>query len=156
MSTPTKLADVGKSIREQIVDAIVALLAIDGLQVHRERTRPIEDDALPAVLLYFEDEDPAPIGSERRAPHVERALQVIVECRAAAIGGKSPDGALDPLLVWTSSQLLGNETIGGLANGVAEGRTVWSSKESSIALASATSNYTIRYRTSRLDPTSRT
>ncbi len=150
------LDQIQKSIREQIVDAIVALLAIDGVEVHRERTRPIEDEKLPALLLYFEDEEPAPIGSDRRAPFVERALQVIVEARAEVIGGQSPDQALDPLLSWTAQRLLQNETIGGLANGVTEGRTSWSSKESGTTLASATSIYTIRYRTSRLDPTSRT
>lgn len=156
MTTPTSIDQIQKSIREQLVDAVVALLQIQGVTVHRERTRPIEDETLPAILLYFEDEDPAPLGSERRAPLVERSLQVVVECRAEAIGGKSPDQTLDPLLVWTAQQLLQNETIGGLANGVAEGRTSWSSKESGTTLASSTSLYTIRYRTSRLDPTSRT
>ena len=148
------------SIREQIIVAIVALLEADGapvgLAVHRERTRPIDNDKLPALVIYCEDEEPTATDKQTfRSPLVERSLHVIVEARAQVIGSSSPDQTLDPLLVWTSSQILQNETIGGLAIGAIEGRTNWISKEADVVVAAAIANYHIRYRTSRLDPTSK-
>ena len=148
------------SIREQIVSAIGQLLqadgAPDGLTVHRERTRPIESDALPALLVYCEDDDPTTTDKQTfRSPLVERSLHVIVEARARVTGSLSPDEALDPLLVWTATQILQNETIGGLAIGAIEGRTSWITKEADVVVAAAIANYHIRYRTARTDPTSR-
>ena len=151
----------GVSIREQIVSALVALLeaegAPDGLAVHRERTRPIETDALPALLVYCEDDEPTATDRQTfRSPLVERSLHVIVEARARVTSPLSPDQALDPILVWTATQIMQNETMGGLAIGAVEGKTTWISKEADVVLAAAIANYHIRYRTSRLDPTSRT
>ena len=148
------------SIREQIVDGIVALLEASGspagLTVHRERTRPIEDDSLPALVVYCEDEEPKSTDKQTfRSPLVERSLRLIVEARARATGGLAPDQALDPLLVWTAQQILQNETIGGLAIGATEGKTSWITKEADVVVAAAIANYHIRYRTARTDPTSR-
>jgi len=148
------------SIREQIVSTIVGLLqadgAPDGLAVHRERTRPIEADSLPAIVVYCEDDDPKTTDAQTfRSPLVERSLHVIVEARAKVTGGSSPDETLDPLLVWTTQQIMQNETIGGLAIGAIEGKTNWISKEADVVIAAAIANYHIRYRTARTDPTSR-
>ena len=148
------------SIREQIVDRIVALLeasgAPAGLAIHRERSRPIEDDSLPALVVYCEDEEPKSTDKQTfRSPLVERSLRLIVEARARATGGLAPDQALDPLLVWTAQQILQNETIGGLAIGATEGKTNWITKEADVVVAAAIANYHIRYRTARTDPTSR-
>ena len=78
------------TIREQIIVAVVAILSGDaadppapqipaGLVVHRERTRPIETDALPAILIYFEDDEPVPIASKVGAPLTLRAMDIGVE-----------------------------------------------------------------------------
>jgi len=151
----------GVSIREQIISALAALLeaegAPEGLTVHRERTRPIEADALPALLVYSEDDEPATTDRQTfRSPLVERSLHVIVEARARVTSPLSLDQALDPLLVWAAQQIMQNETMGGLAIGAIEGKANWISKEADVVLAAAVANYHIRYRTSRLDPTSRT
>ena len=151
---------MNSSIREQIVSGVVELLqadgAPDGLQVHRERTRPIESESLPALVVYCEDEEPTTTDRQTfRSPFVERSLHVIVEARAKVIGSSSPDQTLDPLLVWTSTQIMQNETIGGLAIGAIEGKTNWLSKEADVVIAAAIANYHIRYRTARTDPTSR-
>jgi len=148
------------SIREQIVDGLVDLLQVDGapegLTVHRERTRPIENDSLPALLVYCEDDEPHATDKQTfRAPLVERSLHVVVEVRAKVTGDLSLDKALDPLLVWTATRIMQNETIGGLAIGAIEGKTNWISKEADVVLAAAIANYHIRYRTARTDPTSR-
>jgi hypothetical protein len=151
---------IATSIREQLLEAIEEAFDADGgptgLTVHRERTRPIETDSLPAILFYAEDEDPRPLGGEMyRAPQVERQLSIAVQCRAQGSVEASPDEVLDPVLVWALQQMFLDETFGGLANGVEEGRTVWSSREGDVPVAAATIHLTVKYRTSRLDPTSK-
>ena len=150
------------SIREQIMVALVAALSAggsgspSGLTVHRERTRPIEIDSLPAIMVYADDDVPKPLaGQTYKAPLTERQLSVALECRAQGSTSVSPDEALDPVLVWAAQTVLANEQFGGLANGVEEGRTVWASREGNVPVASAKWSITIRYRTSRLDPTSK-
>jgi len=155
------------SIREQIIVAIVGLLGgtnkPTGLTIHRERTRPIQDDELPAILVYTEDDEPKPLsGQQYRAPLVERQLVVYLEHRAAGSLSTPPDAALDPLIVWSTRTMVGNEkfvTTGfpdGLATGVHEGKTAWMSREGDKALAAASTQWVVKYRTSRLDPTLRT
>jgi hypothetical protein len=153
---------VPASIREQIMTALVAALSAGGagspagLTVHRERTRPIEIDSLPAIMVYADDEVPKPLaGQTYKAPLTERQLSVGLECRAAGSSGVSPDEALDPVLVWAAAAVRADETFGGVTNGVEEGRTVWASKEGTTPVAAAKWSITIRYRTSRLDPTSK-
>ncbi len=160
------------SIREQVVLAVLAALEAStapcpglsgaavsqpvGLTVHRERTRPIEIDSLPAILVYSDDDVPKPLGEEKyRAPLTERQLTVALECRAQGSASVPPDAALDPITVWAALAIFADETLGGLANGVEEGRTVWKSQEGDVPIASAKWSITVKFRTSRLDPTSR-
>jgi len=149
------------SIREQIIVALVAALNVStgkpaGLTVHRERTRPIEIDSLPAILVYADDDVPKPLSQQTyAAPLTERQLSLAIECRAAGSSGVSVDETLDPVLVWAAAAVRADEKFGGLANGVEEGRTVWSSRETDTPVAAAKWSITIRYRTSRLDPTSK-
>lgn len=155
------------SIREQILSAIVANLAGSGapagVTIHRMRTRPIEDDQLPAIMVYSEDDEPKPLGGQVfQAPLVERQLVIYLEYRAAGSQSISPDEALDPLIVWGTQTMVANEkfvTTGypdGLGMGVVEGKTAWMSKEGDKILAAASTQWIVKYRTSRLDPTSRT
>lgn len=156
------------SIRERIILAIVALLGADGgpsgLTVHRERTRPIENDELPAILIYCDDDAPETLGKiQYQAPLVTRNLILHVECRALGSTTVPPDAALDPLLVWVTQQLTKNEKFPtsddppvDLGNGVEEGKTTWLSKEGDQMYAAASMEWTVKYRTSRLDPTLRT
>jgi hypothetical protein len=158
------------SIREQTILAAVAALSVttitkpdrtvvpmpSGLTVHRERTRPIEIDSLPAIMLYSEDDPPQPLGGQTyRAPLTEHQLAVALELRAQGSPSVPPDAALDPLYVWAILALMADVTFGGLASEVVEGRTVWSSREGDVPVASAKLSVTIKYRTSRLDPTSK-
>lgn len=139
-----------------LVAALGAGGAPAGLTVHRERTRPIEIDSLPAIMVYADDDAPKPLAQQvYAAPLTERQLTLALECRAQGSSGVSPDEALDPVLVWAAKTALANERFGGLASGVEEGRTVWASREGDVPVASAKLSFTIRYRTSRLDPTSK-
>lgn len=155
------------SIRELILSAIVANLAATGVPagvtVHRMRTRPIEDDQLPAILVYSEDDEPIPLaGQTFQAPLVQRQLVIYIEYRAAGSTTVSPDEALDPLIVWGSQTMVANEKFvtnsfpEGLGMGVVEGKTAWMSKEGDKIIAAASTQWIVKYRTSRLDPTSRT
>jgi hypothetical protein len=157
------------TIREQIIETVVAALAAaeaggknppakpGGLTVHRERTRPLDQDELPAIVVKEAKEGkPRPVGSTYKAPYVEREMFVALEFRAAGSSGVSPDQALDPLIAWGLYQVFGDESFGGIANGVEELETDWHSKEGDAALAAATTHLAIKYRTSRIDPSSRT
>jgi hypothetical protein len=151
---------VADSFREQIMTALAAALAVGGgpagLTVHRERTRAIEIDSLPAIMIYAEDDQPKPLAAQNyRAPTTERQLSIGLQCRAEGSSTSSVDQVLDPIIVWANQQIFLDETFGGLANGVEEDRTVWMSKEGDKPIAAATVHFTIKYRTSRLDPTSK-
>lgn len=141
--------------------ALVAALntaagSISGLTIHRERTRPIEVDSLPAIMIYADDDVPKTLAAQvYDAPLTERQFSLSLECRAAGTDAVSVDATLDPILVLAAQTVLANERFGGLASGVEEGRTVWSSKENDSKVAAAKLSFTIRYRTSRLDPTSK-
>lgn len=149
------------SIREQIIVAIVAILGAGGkpagLIVHRNRTRTIESDTLPAILVYAQDDEPKSWANQQYgAPLVERQLAVFLEYRALGALTVPIDETLDPLIVWGTRQMVANEKFGGLGNGVVEGKTLWLSKEGDQVLAAASQLWTVKYRTSRLDPTLRT
>jgi hypothetical protein len=149
------------TIREQIVERVVAAIAGGsppvGLTVHRERTRPIELDDLPAVVVKDAKESkPRPIQSNYKAPFVEREISIVLEFRAKGSSGVSPDQAIDPLYAYAMVQIFKDESFGGLANGVEEGETEWRAKEGDTLLAASTTHLSIKYRTSRIDPSSRT
>jgi hypothetical protein len=57
--------------------------------------------------------------------------------------------------VWATKQIVANEQFGGLANGVEEQRTQWFSREGEVPIAAAALHFTVRYRTARADPTSK-
>jgi hypothetical protein len=148
------------SIRKQILDAVIVALEASGgppgLHVHRERHRPIETDQLDAILVYAEDDAPKPLaGVTYQAPLTERQLNLVLEYRANVPAGQTDDEALDPLIVWGQTQILENEKFGGLASGVDEGRTVWLSREAETTVAAAAGHFTVKYRTARADPTSK-
>lgn len=148
------------SIRKQIMDAVIVALTASGgppgLNVHRERRRPIETDQLNAILVYAEDDAPKPLaGVTYQAPLTERQLNLVLEYRANVPAGQTDDEALDPLIVWGQQQILENEKFGGLASGVDEGRTVWLSREAETTVAAAAGHFTVKYRTARADPTSK-
>lgn len=125
-----------------------------GLSVHRELTRPLTDDQLPAIAVYTEDDAPVPIlGQRYGSPILERQLIVSIEYRALGTLDISPDTELDPVIVWGTVQIVANERFNGLASGVTEGKTTWLSKEADQRYSAASQQWTIHYRTSRQDPT---
>lgn len=149
------------SIREQIAAARIASLqavgAPAGLNVFDERPRPIEQDKMPAILVFFEDEEPlaAAAGEKQKfaAPLVLRKLSLVLEMRAIPAPDQTVHAAIDPLYVWAVHSAAADEKFGGLAMGWVEGPMKWMSKEADVVYAGAALHETIYYRTSRLDPT---
>lgn len=145
------------SIREQIAGAVIAAAsgpgAPAGLNVHRERTRPLESDQLPAILFYFEDDEPEPLAKQKfRAPLSERCLNMVAEIRVVPTADQAPDEAIDDLYVWLIQALGADESFGGLAMGITEGPVKWFSKEADVIFAGAAVHLSVHYRTKRLDP----
>jgi len=148
------------TIREQIADAVIAGFsgtgAPIGLTVHRERTRPVEQDQLPAVLVYFEDDTPETLDKQKfKAPLTERCLNLVAEIRAMPTTDQAPDEAIDAVYIWLMQTIAADESFGGLAMGVTEGPVKWFSKEADMIYAGAAVHLSVHYRTKRLDPTVR-
>lgn len=137
------------SVRERIVDAVVAALNAPGkpagLTVHRSRTRPIDKDRLPAMVVYLATED---VG-DHAAIAVMRTLRIRVECR---VTGDPPDTVLDEHVTWAVKALKADEKLGGLAVRINEVRTVWDAAERDKVYAAAATEFEIEYATAYNDP----
>lgn len=155
------------TIRETLVGKAVGYLSAptaggknppdkpERLTVHCERFRPLEQETLPAILLYFEDDKPDTINSKYVAPLVKRYLTLAMVQRAQGSQDVSPDRAIEPLYLWGIYRLFENERFDGFVNRIEEGRTEWRAREGDIPIAQATTHLVIEYRTSRIDPSSR-
>jgi len=110
-----------KSRQLQIMEAVVALLGASGkptgLTVHMDRSTPIWQDSLPAVVVY-----PAasPQGVEETVEHVRipstrvrRTLNFRTELRVSVAEGVAPITAVDPLYLWVVTQLAPVNSVAG-------------------------------------------
>lgn len=140
------------SIREQIVSAVVALLdgagKPTGLRVHRLRTLPIDQDQLPACVVYLVTEETTRKGG-RWGPRYRHALRIRVECREE---GNPPDAQLDPLAAWVVRTLVGNQTLGGLAQSVELVEAQWDAERSNKVYGGVGLDLVITYDTTAADP----
>lgn len=141
------------SIREAIIQEIQA--AIDapekpaGLNVHRARTRPIHQDALPAAVPYLAGEDIDEEASTKDGM-VVRSLEIRVEIR---VQNEVPDAALDPLVTWVVQQVLADSSLGGRTLGVYETGTSWAAEELNAPFGAAAVGFLVEYMTAEADPT---
>ena len=169
MNTPSQLSDIPSSIREQIVAAAVSALALTGLTIVRDRLHPVEQDSLPVIGVFSEDAPPKGIGEQYRSDLEERELLLHFEARAVATVPDDDGGAaieiattmaLDPLLTWINYALRHDARFTGpvdgrLVNDIFEKETSPYSREADKPIASVSRTFTVKYRTSRLDPTSK-
>ena len=117
-----------------------------GLTVHRMRHRPIGQDALPALVLWFDNEP----REEEATDQVERTLRFWTECRVKH-AGVSGDEALDPLLVWSEVALMDDPTLGGRCQLHARD-TVWDLEARADPLAAAAIQWDAIYPTNYKNP----
>lgn len=122
-----------------------------GLRVHRSRTLPLEQDELPAVVLYLLHEETTRVADGEWLPIVDRRLRVRVECRMT---GNPPDQLLDPILSWVIQTLIGEQSWGGLTDSVHEIQSEWAAESSNTVLAACAIDVEARYRTQGNDPES--
>lgn len=143
------------SIREKIIQAAVAALEAAGkpaeLTVHRNRELPIEDDNLPAMIVFYGEDDPR---SRTHDNTSERTLTLAIETRASTtVAGTPGDKVTDPYTNWMTQALMADDTLGGLATSVVEGTTLPGSKTTSKAVhAFAGTAWTIKYITATDNP----
>lgn len=156
---------MGDSVRLQVADAAKAKLEIGsvtvngtartkptGLTVHRFPNRPLSTDALPAIVLFFV-ESPKP--RYEASDTVDRVLNLVCESRAYVPAGVPPDDAVDPLINWATLALLSDESLGGLAEKIDEGPTLWEAVEEGQRHARARTVFEITFITLRNDPEAR-
>lgn len=142
------------SMREQVLLAVVAALdghgaKPEGTTVHRWRTRPVEQDELPAAVVYQVRE----ATQDRATALLDRTLRVRVEARVRAVG-ESPDQALDPLLTWIVRAMTEDPKFGGVAADTTEQETTWDAADLDRILGAAAVDFDIQYQTTRQDPES--
>jgi hypothetical protein len=145
------------TIREQIISRVVVAMTASGapanLTVLRERMYPMEKGSMPLILIYAQDDMPIPTDKmHAHSPLTHRKLVLELECRNS---GNPADAALDSVIQWVTTQMFVDEKFGDLANGVEEGPTKWNSKSGETPIASAMIQFTISYRTLRVDPSRR-
>ena len=138
------------SRREHILQALVTTL--NGLatvtpRIYRSRQEAFSRGAAPAVVLEPVGNEPEP----KRAgvttlPH---GLEVRVILLVDAV---IPDQAADPILVDIHDRFMLDVSLGGLAQNIEPGRTVWGMEADGLAVVE--SYYVVRYRTFIKDLTS--
>lgn len=140
------------SVRERIMAALEAAVngagKPAGLNVHRQRRRPIDRDKLPATVVYAIREDVRAF-STGPIRDVERRLRVRLEHRAT---GAPEDQVLDPYLVWGTKALKADETLGGLCREINEVLIEWDGEQADQVYAGAGQEFEVIYETTEADP----
>lgn len=146
---------MGDSIREQLLQsraqALDAAGKPDGVRVHRSRATPLQNDQLPALVLYIADEATERQGGEW-GPLVENQLLVTVEGRIQVPAGGIPDQLLDPLTTWATKVMVGDQTAGGFARKVERVQGRWDAKPLDKVYAAAGVHFLITYDSVGDDP----
>ena len=140
------------SIREQIVLSRVAALGAPGkpagLRVHRSKRKPIEQDKLPAIVVYQLGEETKRKGGDW-GPLYEHTFALALEVR---VKGEAPDAALDPHIVWAQKTMVGDQTAGGFAKSVEFVGAQWQEAASNQPLGAARLDFIVTYLAKASDP----
>lgn len=142
----------GFSVREQIIQAAVALVNASpptGVPAcQRTRAAPSEN-VDPGVLVCFpldEETEPQP-KTGRFGPTVTHTFTLQFVGYAT---DTIPDQALDPILVWLS-QCLGGQQFGGLAIQTTPRKKEWNYSQSNVKAAAVAVGFSIEFKTLRND-----
>jgi hypothetical protein len=136
-----------QSIREQILQAVVGLLApvasLQGAQILRSPTTGITREQSPALLIFPESDAVSPRINDR----VERQLVLRMVAVARETVGSAPEAIADALLVAAHSALFANANLGGLCLGLRELECEWDVEDADATAAAIPARYQITYRT---------
>lgn len=119
-----------------------------GLNVHRFRQTPIDNDDLPAQVIYLVQNDPT-------LSHIDQNLnlvQVAIEHRIRLAEGDIPDDEIDVLLTWSHRCIKKDETLGGLVSQIREGETTWDEEVLEAGYAAARTIWTMELFSAENDP----
>ncbi len=147
------MASIGVQIAAAFVAALNAATAGGmtrpaGLTVHRFRARPIDEDDLPAQVV-FPAEEANEVSDNLR---LLRLMKVMVQSRVEVPADSYADTALDPLYLWSVKALKADETLGGLAIQIVEGPRQWDNEIYDNALAMLSQEWTVQYLARENDP----
>ena len=143
------------SVRSQILDAILAALNGTGTPAPAERFRTtnVEMADLPRILVHPATEDIQKVSPNPRSPLMERRVVFKLDLLATFTGTTSPDQAIDPLLVWVTSQIFKDPGFGARAIETQETRLEWDAETVDSGLAKCTVEISVRYHTKTTDQT---
>jgi hypothetical protein len=152
---------MAKSRRQVIKDAAKAALlgngGPEGLKVHFEPRRPLDEDELPAIVVYSRTEEKV---EETHDGSVLRRLILRAEHRqkgrpeTPGFEEDGPDELLDPLINWATLALLSGSALAGLIQEIGEVGIEWADPvEAKVLYAGAGQDYEILYWTAREDQT---
>jgi hypothetical protein len=102
-------------VRTQIRTAAAATLtglATTGEKVFKSRMRPSEDDELPCLLVYCDDEPNIARQTAGKTPRLSRELLLVV--KGLAKNGAGLDDELDAICLEVEKAISTNLTLGGL------------------------------------------
>lgn len=140
------------SRRELILQAAKAALEAAGkpadLTIHRHRTRKIEEDALPAAVIFNGIESVT--RQTTQPPISDRELVFRVEVRGE---GEPGDQVLDPYLTWVETQLCTDAAFLALIRYIEVRQVVWDQAPAKKAKAAAAIEFSVEYRMKWGDPT---
>ncbi|CAJ0862102.1 hypothetical protein R77567_01617 [Ralstonia sp. LMG 32965] len=141
------------SIREQIIRAAEAAVnngTPAGVPICvRTAMQPSEQDQLPAMTVFPFRQTTNNKATGRWGDIVTHDLYL----RFVVYGAGDPaDGVLDPILVWLTKTLAGQQ-FGGLANDTVEHEINWQYDEGTFQVAAAAVDFRVEYQTLRADAT---
>ncbi len=149
------------SYESQIVDFVIGSSCLttssgkpSGLVVGRGTAVPVQAANHPRMDVYIGNGRAQKLNSDHPSTPMDRTVRLLIECRA--VGGTSPDLALDPLKVWAEKRLYNDETMGGLAAEILGWQTEQDTRQLDKTYALATIAVDIRYVTARGNPESQT
>ena len=139
------------TIRSQIMDATVALLNEPagrpaGLPtVERAALSPARGEpGLRRILVRGREDEARRVDHGMRGGPSDHGFELAVECVAAGGSSLPADLAVDPLIAWCIRQL-DDSTLGGLAHGIRELRTVYRYEQGDYPLCRAITTFLVRH-----------
>lgn len=144
---------LGTSRREDIITALVARLEVPpaevpkpaGLTVHRFAMLPIEEDDLPAVVVYWTACEPVEkdfISSPEENRLLLYSLTVRIEAR---VMGEPLDRKLDPLTQYIRRVIFSDPSLGGLACSAREDSIQVDAVSKAQVYAASASDFVFQY-----------
>lgn len=132
------------SIIERIEQHFVELLGDaekpEGLLVGRDQSLPIDEDHLPAAIVYVLEEAAQKVAS--RSTLVRPVARIRIELRAK---GEPTRRQLDPLRQWTMRRIMSDFSLGGLAKEIEYAGTQWTQAAGDIVVGAAGMDFDVTY-----------